>query len=78
MKKNLLAFVCFLFLVSFTTKAQKPYDPLYWLEGTFDHAQITEQPTEEQINSKIDSAYAKGWRGVTSFQHSGIRSLEFT
>ncbi len=41
------------------------YDPLYWLEGTFDHAQIENVPSDAEISAKIDNAYAKGWRGVT-------------
>ncbi len=41
------------------------YDPLYWLEGVFDHAQITYVPTDAEIMTKVEDAYSKGWRGVT-------------
>ena len=41
------------------------YHPRYWLEGTFDHAQIEDVTSEQMIKSKIDEAYSKGWRGIT-------------
>jgi len=65
MKKNIPVFIWLLsFMIPAGLKAQN-YDPRYWIEGLFDHAQIMEQLSDEAIAAKIDDAYAKGWRGVT-------------
>ncbi len=65
MKRISIISACLLFCsIPIFLKAQN-YDPLYWLEGTFDHAQIGDVPSETEINAKIEEAYAKGWRGVT-------------
>jgi len=77
MKKNIYFFVSLIFsfavVTSATAQTQKKinapttenYDPRYWLEGTFDHAQISGLPSDDEIARKIDEAYSKGWRGVT-------------
>jgi len=76
-KNNLFVFNFIFFLISFaTTNAQsqnkisgvtvaEKYDPLYWLEGTFEHSRMESIPSDAEIAAKIDNAYAKGWRGVT-------------
>ena len=76
MRKKISFFVWFLFsCIPFTpvnaqnktapVNAAENYDPRYWLEGTFDHAQISNIPSDAEINAKIDDAYSKGWRGIT-------------
>jgi hypothetical protein len=78
MKKNILFFACVLSTLvpvaginaqnqkkMSPTAGAEEYDPRYWLEGTFDHAQITDVPSDVEIKTKIDDAYLKGWRGVT-------------
>ncbi len=45
--------------------ASVSYDPCYWMEGMFDHAQIANVPSEAEITARIDEVYSKGWRGIT-------------
>jgi hypothetical protein len=65
MKKNIPIILWLFCLIAPGGLKAQNYDPRYWIEGLFDHAQITEQLTDEAIASKIDDAYVKGWRGVT-------------
>jgi hypothetical protein len=78
MKKNILFLFSFIFFLTpfAITNAQtqsktsginvaEKYDPLYWLEGTFEHSRTESIPSDVEISAKIDNAYAKGWRGVT-------------
>lgn len=75
MQNKIRLFVIFLFTILPVAgiNAQKEnnlsvtekYSPRYWLEGTFDHAQITSETSEKGIITKINTAYTKGWRGVT-------------
>lgn len=77
MKKKTHFFISFLFILmpvaGINAQNQKKisavdvgnYDPRYWLEGVFDHAQIANLPTGAEIMAKINEAYSKGWRGIT-------------
>lgn len=77
MKKNTYFFVSFLFMLmpvaGINAQSQKKiqtanvenYDPRYWFEGAFDHAQKAYELSDAAITAKIDEVYAKGWRGIT-------------
>jgi hypothetical protein len=65
MKKSIPVFICLISLMIPAISKAQTYDPRYWIEGLFDHAQSTEQFSDEAVASKINDAYAKGWRGVT-------------
>lgn len=64
MKKNIPIILWLFCLIAPGVLKAQSYDPRYWIEGLFEHS-TTQQLTDASIASKIDGAYAKGWRGLT-------------
>ncbi len=70
MKKYILLLATFFMLLaraqfcSAQSLANESYHPLYWIEGTVDHARNVDKTTGPLMEKMIDDVYAKGWRGI--------------
>lgn len=65
MKKNILLILWLFCIVAPEGLKAQSYDPRYWIEGLFEHAQNAEEFTDKVVAAKINDAYVKGWKGVT-------------